>query len=229
MKVTITIDGAEQADRDALNLTFLAFKAQGLVSIKKIGPSLQEWTLTCAGATHTLLVSINYVNTIVNGNIQPIENNTVTENKGGETKSAPVPAGQPAHETIVNDSKRETSKPLELFSLRLVPRHEVKDFLTFWNSHIWLPKVRGTDRQCKEIRIALSRPLFADYYKEGVAEIAKSKFLRGACPGHDGLKFKLDLDWFLHPDNFDKIIEGKYRDKDETKPIEKNTYEEDKL
>jgi len=236
VKVTINIDGAEQADRDSLNLVFLAFKAQGLVSIKKLGASLQEWSFTCAGITHTLLVSINYVNTINSNHTTNSEHNTNPEThsqEGSRLKSAPVPAGQSAQETIVNDTKPKyvtPPKPLELFAQRLVPRHEVQDFINHWNERVWLPKIRATDRQCKEIRIALSRPVFADMYKQGVAEVAKSKFLRGAVPGYNGHKFKMTIDWFLHPDNFDKIMEGKYRDEEpEIPPNKERHYDKENL
>lgn len=89
-------------------------------------------------------------------------------------------------------------------------RVDVMTFIGYWHSKFWLPKMRCTDRQCSEIHKALQRPMFAENYKECLDEILKSKFLKGGA----GRGFKFSLDWFLVPDNFDKMLEGKYRDKE---------------
>lgn len=45
------------------------------------------------------------------------------------------------------------------------------------------------------------------------AYVGKSSFLTGNVPGREGrTPFQADLDWLVHPDNFAKVIEGRYDD-----------------
>src|SRR6516225_305601 len=83
---------------------------------------------------------------------------------------------------------------------------ELLDFTTKWNEHIWLPKIKGTDRQLKLIKAAMQRQYFKEHWRESFGIIAKSPFL---------LKYIgkwFNLEWYLEPDNFDKILEEKYVD-----------------
>lgn len=98
----------------------------------------------------------------------------------------------------------------DLFDTTPTYREEVELFIQTWNSHIWLPKILGTDRQVRMIRNALSRPFFAKNWRGCFSMLAKSKFVWSK------MKPPLDIDWYLKPDNFDKVMEGKYLDeKDE--------------
>lgn len=50
-----------------------------------------------------------------------------------------------------------------------------------------------------------------EYWENLFDYIADSDFLCGRVPGRNGRKpFKADLEWLLKPDNFAKVIEGKY-------------------
>lgn len=90
---------------------------------------------------------------------------------------------------------------------------DVKEFIDEWNSKIWLPKIIITDRQCKIIRQALTRPFFRNNWRESFKILAKSSWLVFKK------KPRLNLDWYLNPDNFDKIIEGFYiTEKEAEKP-----------
>lgn len=106
-----------------------------------------------------------------------------------------------------------SSKQSNLFESPKTMREEVDEFIHFWKTQFWLPKLMGTDRQAKVIRKAMERPMFRDNYREALGEYAKSKFLRGV----DTKNFKFTFDWFMEDDNFDKVLEGKYRDH-EVKP-----------
>lgn len=87
-------------------------------------------------------------------------------------------------------------------------RDDVQEVIREWNARLWLPKIIGTDRQCHVIKMALSRPFFQKHWRDALAMLVKCSFLilrkRGPC----------DIDFFCEPDNFDKIIEGKYLDHD---------------
>lgn len=81
-----------------------------------------------------------------------------------------------------------------------------------------MPKIRGTLRQVREIGLRCRSPYFQKNYQEAIELVGRSKFLRG-------LKgFKISIDWFLIPDNFDKILEGKYSDPSQKQNTAKNVY-----
>lgn len=106
------------------------------------------------------------------------------------------------------DKKRPQKEggQFDLFDTTPTYKEEVEAFIETWNSHLWLPKVLGTDRQCRAIRNALSRPFFAKNWRGCFSMLAKSSFVWSK------MKPPLDIDWYLRPDNFDKIMEGKYLD-----------------
>lgn len=81
---------------------------------------------------------------------------------------------------------------------------EVKEFIDTWNKHIWLPKIKGSDRQAKLIKEALKRVFFKNNWRESFAILAKSSCLFR--------KYRFQLEWFLIPDNFDKVVDEKYVD-----------------
>jgi len=52
-----------------------------------------------------------------------------------------------------------------------------------------------------------------DYWRRFFAHIAASEFLTGRRTGPDGRPFLPGLDWLVKPDNFAKVIEGRYHDR----------------
>jgi len=83
-------------------------------------------------------------------------------------------------------------------------REEVAEFIEKWNSFIWLPKISGSDRQAHAIKNAMFRPFFKNNWRDSFAMMVKSSWIRTK------MRPKLRIDWYLIPDNFDKIMEGFY-------------------
>jgi hypothetical protein len=52
-----------------------------------------------------------------------------------------------------------------------------------------------------------------DYWRRFFTHVAASAFLTGRTTGTDGRPFLAALDWLVKPDNFAKVIEGRYHDK----------------
>lgn len=99
----------------------------------------------------------------------------------------------------------------DLFDSSASIRGDVKAIIDKWNSFVWLPKVVGTDRQARLIREALLRPFFKNNWEASFAIMARSsKFL--ILKMRPGIR----LDWWLIPDNFDKIMEGLYLNDEKT-------------
>lgn len=98
-------------------------------------------------------------------------------------------------------------------------RKGVPEFLEFWNSKLYMPKIRGTPRQARLIGLRCRSPYFQKNYQEAIELVGRSKFLRGSKG------FVISLDWFLIPDNFDKLLEGKYSDQPHKNTIKpQNTF-----
>jgi hypothetical protein len=49
---------------------------------------------------------------------------------------------------------------------------------------------------------------------EAIKTIAKCDFLLGKTEGSKGSSFLIDFDWFVRPNNFPKVLEGNYINKD---------------
>lgn len=105
----------------------------------------------------------------------------------------------------------------ELFENSVNLRDDVKEFVEKWNSYIWLPKILGTDRQARMIRQAMLRPFFKNNWRESFAIMSKCRFLLYK------MRPPLRIDWYLEPDNFDKIMEGLYLDDKDKKPTIEST------
>lgn len=80
-----------------------------------------------------------------------------------------------------------------------------------------LPRIRSwTDTRRANLRARWreeSKRQSLDYWKRLFAHVAASDFLTGRAPGRDGRPpFLASLDWLVKPENFAKVIEGKYHE-----------------
>lgn len=103
---------------------------------------------------------------------------------------------------------KKNDQQTDLFAPFVSYREEVEEFINLWNTHIWLPKITGTDRQSAAIRGAMERPFFRKNWRQSFPYMAKSTFL------FKKMRPAFRIDWFLEPDNFDKILEGFYFDEE---------------
>lgn len=224
MKIDITVNDSDEETLAMMRGLFSDLK--GKLAVQKQADGSQVWRVTRDGITRTLVVLLKFNNF----NKKDITKDTEREKeaeKSADQETGPSPA-------IVNDTPKRNFHPsrpmyrtrqdgggsqVSLFEPVRTTKEDVKEFMDEWNSRMWLPNIRGTDRQCRIIRTALSRPSFKGGWRDAFAEILQSKFLRGA----NEKKFRLTLDWFLEADNFDKIIEGKYRD--DSKPNQSTKHE----
>lgn len=59
-------------------------------------------------------------------------------------------------------------------------------------------------------------------WEERCKRLEASDFATGRAPGTDGRKWKATFDWFVHPGNFDKVVEGKYDNRPRNTDTPKN-------
>lgn len=101
---------------------------------------------------------------------------------------------------------RKNGDQPDLFDSTPSYRGDVEEFIQTWNKHIWLPRMQSTPLQAREVRQAMARPYFKEHWRESFAILAKSSFV------WQKMRPRFKLAWFLIPDNFDKLMEGKYLD-----------------
>lgn len=92
---------------------------------------------------------------------------------------------------------------------RIVPRKDVKAVLTAWNA-IGLTGIKDIKPDTERGRMVKRRIL--DYGTEAVLtaiqNVGESDFLMGRIG-----RFQATFDWFIRPNNFQKVLEGNYRNR----------------
>ena len=85
--------------------------------------------------------------------------------------------------------------------------------------HEVLPELRQV-REWNETRKRLLQRRWAesperqsvDWWREFFGYVRRSRFLMGQTTSRDGRPFDCDLEWLIRPQNFAKVVEGKYED-----------------
>lgn len=116
---------------------------------------------------------------------------------------------------------------LQLGEIDDIKPPEVEDVVEAWNDQIALPKIKAVDGRMRAIKRRLRSPFFRANYRAGIATVARSKFCRGA--GSEG--WRANIDWFLREGTLEKVLEGKYDDRNSPKtPLpHERTYEDETL
>lgn len=79
-----------------------------------------------------------------------------------------------------------------------------------------LPRVKALSQSRKGyIKARWQEHPDMEFWKEFFAEVEGCKFLTGKADYKDRKPFYADLEWLTRPNNFLKVLEGKYRDKEE--------------
>ena len=118
--------------------------------------------------------------------------------------------------------KKERKKTTSL-SLAVAEDLSWIDIATEWNmrlpnhSQVRIPILRKNDKRKSDIRKAIEKHT-SEIILEAINKIYSSEFLCGKNDRH----WKPDLDWIIKTENIQKVLEGKYEDKN--KPIPKERY-----
>ena len=120
--------------------------------------------------------------------------------KGIDHRNPPIPTLPETDCPLSNDNGCGT---------RIVPRKDVKSVLTAWNA-IGLTGIKDIKPDTERGRMVKRRIL--DFGVEAVLEairnVGESDFLMGRSG-----KFQATFDWFIKPSNFQKVLEGNYRNR----------------
>ena len=130
------------------------------------------------------------------------------------------------HEKPITVSKEVKKKRKKTNTLSLAVAEEDLswiDIATEWNirlpnhSQVRIPILRKNDKRKSDIRKAIEKHT-SEIILEAINKIYSSEFLCGKNDRH----WKPDLDWIIKTENIQKVLEGKYEDKN--KPIPKDRY-----
>ena len=130
-----------------------------------------------------------------------------------------LPASRDCHVTVTQchapDIEEESEEDIRNkkennISSDTVRPSDVQRIIDSWNS-LGLNKVKAINPDTS--RYAMLRKRLKDYgvdtIVEGVEKIRESSFLQG----HNNKGWTVTFDWFIKPDNFQKVLDGNYADK----------------
>lgn len=97
------------------------------------------------------------------------------------------------------------------------PTQAMRDVVAAWNDlPVEFARVKAlTPLRRKSLSARLSDPQFRDNWRECLRKIAESDF----CAGKTGGNWKASFDWFVNPNNFPKVLEGKYDNRQRASPL----------
>lgn len=110
------------------------------------------------------------------------------------------------------DIERDRDRDINTISKDIVSSTFVLRIISEWNSLDLTSKLtkinQGTNRY--KMLKARVKQYGEDEIVKAITEVNKSKFLKGQAKD-----FEITFDWFIRPNNFLKVLEGNYRDKED--------------
>lgn len=192
-----------------LSLQNIRTAIKHLVSTKEITVNL-----TGKGRGATLLVTVVKYNEYQQGNTitNTIPNNQLTTNQ------QPTNNQLTQIEEVKNIRTKEVKKELSYDNSDISGKTHHKKIVDKWNTlkDLGITTLRSiTPGSKREINLKSRLKEFGeDSFSEIVDHIQRSKYLQGKVNG-----WKVDFDWAVLPSNYQKILEGKYDDREEAKKV----------
>jgi len=152
---------------------------------------------------NVVIVDINSINSNIG------TQSKVKESKGKKTPSCPPQADDPPPEPIKPKIKQcPHTKIINLYHLKLPELSKIstkqvngKDVYNWTGAREAHLRTRWADSERRQTLLWWSE--FFDY-------VRTCDFLMGKITGSRGRSFKADLGWLIKPENFNKVVEGKY-------------------
>jgi hypothetical protein len=120
------------------------------------------------------------------------------------TGNAPVTDEYSIHKLNINETKQEDVKKDDF-----VIQKKFGNIIGAWNS-LKLQELKIIQGTREELLGARIKQYGEDAVVEAIENIRKSSFLRGQSKGG----FVITFDWLIRPNNFPKVLEGNYSDKE---------------
>lgn len=103
-----------------------------------------------------------------------------------------------------------------------IKQHSIQSIIDAWNQLEpygikMIYRINTGSKRCTSL-IALLEQFGEEKVIQAVDKVKQSDFLQGKTD----TRFSLNFDWFINPDNFVKVLEGKYDERHDKKPATKN-------
>ena len=103
-----------------------------------------------------------------------------------------------------------------------IKQHSIQSIIDAWNQLEpygikMIYRINPGSKRCTSL-IALLEQFGEEKVIQAVDKVKQSDFLQGKTDA----RFSLNFDWFINPNNFVKVLEGKYDERHDKKPATKN-------
>ena len=103
-----------------------------------------------------------------------------------------------------------------------IKQHSIQSIIDAWNQLEpygikMIYRINPGSKRCTSL-IALLEQFGEEKVIQAVDKVKQSEFLQGKTDA----RFSLNFDWFINPNNFVKVLEGKYDERHDKKPATKN-------
>lgn len=123
------------------------------------------------------------------------------------TPETSAPAPDAADKPLTSKERKQAR------SLKAKNTEIEQEICNYWNAMAKgtkIPLVRWfNEERSKKLAKRLEDPVFCEHWREAIDKIGASSWCKGTKPNSD---FVANLDWYLKPEMFVKILEGNYRD-----------------
>jgi len=124
------------------------------------------------------------------------------------------------HTNAISETEAETytEAETETDNTGTVPALTLESFLDAWNEMATahgLPKAGKTQKRATAFKARMREAVFRDHFADAIKRIPESDFLSGRTG-----KWAADVEWILKPDSVQKIMEGKYDNRQAVAPVD---------
>jgi hypothetical protein len=121
-----------------------------------------------------------------------------------------------------NNRRREERKKEYIDTNVSIKQHSIQSIIDAWNQLEpygikMIYRINPGSKRCTSL-IALLEQFGEEKVIQAVDKVKQSDFLQGKTDA----RFSLNFDWFINPNNFVKVLEGKYDERHDKKPATKN-------
>lgn len=121
-----------------------------------------------------------------------------------------------------NNRRREERKKEYIDTNVSIKQHSIQSIIDAWNQLEpygikMIYRINQDSKRCTSL-IALLEQFGEEKVIQAVDKVKQSDFLQGKTD----TRFSLNFDWFINPNNFVKVLEGKYDERHDKKPATKN-------
>lgn len=190
-----------------------------IASARRKGLEIEENYVLCNASDIPDNVVIKHISTRVNVDNNPSSSGVNVDNN----PSSPLVNDYKSTQMKRNEMKRDdidSSLHSESLSDRVTDYDGIKELWNELDGCGDIKAIRSINGKRKDSVRARIKEYGVDGFREAIDNIKRSDFLQGK---HGGNPWVIDFDWFVRPNNFPKVLEGKYNNSTNGGDVDCNT------